>query len=188
MIDSWHAIMIAANADCDGAPLFRKEFSLDGGHGGVTSATLRATSLGIYEALINQEPVGDDVLSPGWSSYEWRLRYRSYDVTSLLTPTSVLGVELGNGWYRGRLAWHGMSNLYGSELGFFGQLDIEFADGHVQSVASDTSWQAGPSATTFNDLYDGQAIDARRLHKGWAEPGYVPGADWTGVRELAFDA
>lgn len=183
----WHAAMITPQQDFDGAPLLRKEFTLDEGHGGVVQAMLRATALGVYEAFINGSPVGADVLGPGWSSYEWRLRYRSYDVTSLLAPTSVLGVELGNGWYRGRLAWHGMSNLYGSELGFLGQLDIEFDDGHVQSVASDTSWQAGPSATTFNDLYDGQTIDARRLQKGWAEPGFVPGADWTGVRGLAFD-
>lgn len=183
----WHAAMITPEQDFDGAPLLRKEFSLEEGHGGVVRATLRATAFGVYEAFINGSAVGDDVLSPGWSSYEWRLRYRSYDVTSLLAPTNVLGVELGNGWYRGRLAWHGMSNLYGSELGFLGQLDIEFEDGHVQSVASDTTWQAGPSATTFNDLYDGQTIDARRSQTGWAEPGYMPGTDWTGVRGLAFD-
>ena len=183
----WLAAMISPEQDFDGAPLLRKEFTLEAGHGGVARATLRATAFGVYEAFINGSPVGPDVLGPGWSSYEWRLRYRSYDVTSLLAPTSVLGVELGNGWYRGRLAWHGMSNLYGSELGFLGQLDIEFEDGHVQSVASDTSWQAGPSATTFNDLYDGQTIDARRSQTGWAEPGFVPGADWTGVRGLAFD-
>ena len=47
------------------------------------------------------------MLSPGWSSYEWRLRYRSYDVTALLRETSVLGLSLGNGWYRGRLGWTG---------------------------------------------------------------------------------
>ncbi|WP_455837154.1 alpha-L-rhamnosidase N-terminal domain-containing protein, partial [Pseudarthrobacter siccitolerans] len=84
----------------------------------------------VYEALINGIPVAEDVLSPGWSSYEWRLRYRGYDVTALVAPLTVIGVSLGNGWYRGRLAWHGMSNLYGDELGFFGQLDIEFEDGH----------------------------------------------------------
>jgi len=183
----WHAAMITPENDFDGAPLLRKECTLEEGHGAVVKATLRATALGIYEAFINGAPVGPDVLSPGWSSYEWRLRYRSYDVTSLVGPATVIGVELGNGWYRGRLAWHGLSNLYGSELGFFGQLDIEFADGHVQTIASDTSWQAGPSATTVNDLYDGQTIDARRLQAGWAEPGFVPGADWTGVREVAFD-
>lgn len=167
----WLAAMISPEQDFDGAPLLRKEFQLAEGHGGVARATLRATAFGVYEAFINGAPVGEDVLSPGWSSYEWRLRYRSYDVTALLGPTTVIGVSLGNGWYRGRLAWHGMSNLYGSELGFFGQLDIEFEDGHIQSVGSDSTWQSGPSATTFNDLYDGQAIDARRNQDGWAEPG-----------------
>lgn len=184
----WHAAMISPDQDYDGAPLLRKEFRLHEGHGAVVKAVLRATAFGVYEAFINGVPVGEDVLSPGWSSYEWRLRYRSYDVASLLRPTSVVGVELGNGWYRGRLAWHGLSNLYGSELGFFGQLDVEFEDGYVQSVASDSSWQAGPSATTFNDLYDGQAIDARRNQSGWAEPGFAPGTDWTGVHALEFDA
>ena len=183
----WHAAMITPEEDFDGAPLLRREFTLEEGHGGVAQATLRATALGIYEASINGTPVGPDVLGPGWSSYEWRLRYRSYDVTALVRPTTVIAIELGNGWYRGRLAWHGLSNLYGSELGFFGQLDIEFEDGYVQTVASDSSWQAGPSATTANDLYDGQTIDARRLQAGWAEPGFAPGKDWTGVRELAFD-
>jgi alpha-L-rhamnosidase len=187
----WQAAMITPAEDFDGAPFLRKEFQLAEGHGGVARATLRATAFGVYEALINGVPVGEDVLSPGWSSYEWRLRYRSYDVTSLLGPTTVIGVSLGNGWYRGRLAWHGMSNLYGSELGFFGQLDIEFEDGHIQTVASDSSWQSGPSATTFNDFYDGQTIDARRNQPGWAAPAFDAGAgpgSWAGVRALEFDA
>ncbi|WP_432245443.1 glycoside hydrolase family 78 protein [Arthrobacter sp. G.S.26] len=186
----WQAAMITPTQEFDGAPRLRKEFALDTGHGAVASATLRATAFGVYEAFINGSPVGDDVLSPGWSSYEWRLRYRSYDVTALLGQESVLGVELGNGWYRGRLAWHGESNLYGSELGFFGQLDITFADGHVQTVASDDTWQAGPSATTFNDLYDGQVVDARRVQPGWSAPGFAAASDggWAGVRTLAFDA
>ncbi|MFF2029196.1 family 78 glycoside hydrolase catalytic domain [Arthrobacter sp. NPDC058192] len=187
----WHAAMISPDQDFDGAPLLRKEFTLEEGHGAVAKATLRATACGIYESFINGKPAGGDVLSPGWSSYEWRLRYRSYDVTALVEPSTVLGVELGNGWYRGRLAWHGMSGLYGSELGFFGQLDIEYADGHVQSVGSDKTWQAGPSSTTANDLYDGQSIDARREPAGWARPGFdadsSPAGAWTGVHELEFD-
>ena len=188
----WSAAMIAPDQDFNGAPLLRKEFRLDEGHGAVVSAQLRATAFGIYEAQINGVPVGEDVLSPGWSSYEWRLRYRSYDVTALVGPSTVIGVSLGNGWYRGRLAWHGKSGLYGSELGFFGQLDIEYADGHVQSVASDTTWQSGPSGTTANDLYDGQSIDARQEPAGWARPGFdadaAPAGAWVGVHTLEFDA
>ena len=83
---TWSALPIAPNEDFDGAPLLRTEFGLEEGHGPVTRATLHATAHGVFEAYLNGQPVSDDVLSPGWSSYEWRLRYRSYDVTSLLQP------------------------------------------------------------------------------------------------------
>ena len=109
---SWTADMIAADEEFDGAPVLRNEFTLDEGHGDITQATLHATARGIFTASVNGDPVGDDVLSPGWSSYEWRLRYRSYDVTDLVQAAAdgrvVLGLELGNGWYRG--AWGGRVN------------------------------------------------------------------------------
>src|SRR5262245_27391173 len=108
MAVTWSAAMITPYADLGSAPLFRKEIELDGGYGPVESATLHISSLGVFEAAINGNPVGDDVLSPGWSSYEWRLRYRSYDVASLLQERNVLTVVVGNGWYRGRLAFAGM--------------------------------------------------------------------------------
>src|SRR5262245_53098784 len=101
---SWSASMITPYADLGPAPLFRKEIELDAGHGPVESAVLHTSSLGVFEAAINGRAVGDDVLSPGWSSYEWRLRYRSYDVTAQLEDRSVLTIAVGNGWYRGRLA------------------------------------------------------------------------------------
>ena len=126
------------------------------------------------------------MLSPGWSSYEWRLRYRSYDVTSLLQSTSVLGIALGNGWFRGRLGWSGGRALYGKELAALAQLEIEFSDGYLQTVVTDESWAAGPSAVVFNDLYDGQTIDARRDSDTWLERGFSDDA-WTGVHQAELD-
>ena len=76
----------------------------------------------MFEAFVDGVPAGPDVLSPGWSSYEWRLRYRSYDVTSSLSATSVLGFSLGNGWYRGRLSWNGHRDFYGDRLGLIVEL------------------------------------------------------------------
>ena len=52
-------------------------------------------------------PQTGDLLEPGWSSYQWRLRYRTYDVAEMLSDSSVLAAMLGNGWYRGRLGWAG---------------------------------------------------------------------------------
>ena len=183
---TWSALPIAPDEDFDGAPLLRTEFALEEGHGPVARATLHATAHGVFEAYLNGDPVSDDVLSPGWSSYEWRLRYRSYDVTALLQPTSVLGIALGNGWFRGRLGWSGGSALYGNELAALAQLEIEFSDGYVQTVVTDESWTAGPSAVVFNDLYDGQTIDARRYSDAWLEPGFSDEA-WTGVHPAELD-
>ena len=183
---TWSALPIAPDEDFDGAPLLRTEFGLEEGHGQVARATLHATAQGVFEAYLNGKPVSDDVLSPGWSSYEWRLRYRSYDVTSLLQPSSVLGIALGNGWFRGRLGWSGGRALYGKELAALAQLEIEFSDGYVQTVVTDESWAAGPSAVVFNDLYDGQTIDARRYSDAWLERGFSDEA-WTGVHRAELD-
>ena len=182
----WRAVAISPDEDFAGAPLLRQEFRLDEGHGSVTRATLHATAQGIFEAYLNGQPVSEDVLAPGWSSYEWRLRYRSYDVTPLLQPESVLGVVLGNGWFRGRLGWGGGRAHYGDELSFLGQLEIEFEDGHLQTVVSDDTWTAGPSAVTENDLYDGQTIDARLRSAAWLDPGFS-GEGWVGVHTAKLD-
>ena len=182
----WSAAMISPDQEFDGAPLLRRQFDLDQDHGPVSSAILHATAQGVLEAYLNGSPVSDEVLTPGWTSYEWRLRYRSWDVTSLLQPTSVLGIALGNGWFRGRLGWQGGRNFYGSDLGVFGQLEIEFADGYRQVVVTDQEWTAGSSAVVANDIYDGQTIDARRMSDAWQRPGF-DGEGWTGVHVLDFD-
>lgn len=183
---SWQARMIAADEDFDGAPLLRREFTLEPGHGAVTSASLTLTALGVVEAWLNGRPVSDNLLTPGWSSYEWRLRYATYDVTGLVDASNVLGLALGNGWFRGRLGWSGRSGLYGGELGAFAQLEVTFEDGFTQVIATDRSWTAGPSAVTANDLYDGETIDARRRDDSWLRPGFA-GENWVGVHVLDFD-
>ncbi len=183
---TWHAQMISPDQDFDGAPLLRREFTLDDGHGDVATATLVVSAYGVLEAHLGGKPVSDDLLAPGWSSYEWRQRFARYDVTALVGGTSVLGIALGNGWYRGRLAWFGHGALYGDQLGAFAELEIAFSDGHVQRIVTDDSWTAGPSATTANDLYDGQSIDARRYDGSWLLPGFE-GDGWVGVHALDFD-
>ena len=182
----WSATLICPDEDFDGAPLLRREFTLEPDHGPVRRATLHATAHGVFEAFLNGKPVSEDVLTPGWTSYEWRLRYASYDVTDLLQPTSVLGIALGNGWFRGRLGWGGGAPPYGTELGAFAQLEIEFDDGHRQVVVTDENWSAGPSAVLANDLYDGQIIDARRYSDVWLKPGFADDG-WTGVHRGELD-
>ena len=144
----WSASMITPLQDFD-APLFRTEITVDSEHGEVESARWLVSAQGVFQAYLGGSPVDDDVLSPGWSSYEWRVRYRDYDVTDTVAAADgpvVLGVAVGNGWYRGRLTWKGIRNIYADRAGLIAQLEITFADGHVQTVVTDESWAAGPSA------------------------------------------
>ena len=53
---TWSALPIAPNEDFDGAPLLRKEFGLEEGHGHVARAILHATAHGVFEAYLNGNP------------------------------------------------------------------------------------------------------------------------------------
>lgn len=172
------------------APLLRTEFTMDVGHGPVRSAVLQASAQGVFEAYLGGVKVGDDVLSPGWSSYEWRLRYREYDVTDHikeLTDTPVVfGIALANGWFRGPLTWNMLTDMYGDRVGAIAALTITYDDGYQQIVSTDESWSSGSSAVLAADLYGGQTIDARLVSDAWLQPGFSS-ESWTGVNPQEFD-
>ena len=129
----------------------------------VVSARLYATAHGLYTAHLNGRRVGDHELAPGWTSYQYRLRYQTYDVTDLLQPgENRLDVLLGNGWFRGRLGFHGQRAVYGDRLALLAQLEVTTADGSVRVLATDGSWTCTDSTITTDDLYDGQSADLRR--------------------------
>lgn len=181
MVDTFTAQMITADIDRPTAPHLRRQFDLDEGHGDVVSAVLHATALGVLEVTLNGRPPAEDVLTPGWSSYEWRLRYTAWDVTGMLESRNVIDVLVGNGWHTGHLGFKGGIALYGPERAALIELRVTFADGHSQTVVTDETWESGPSPILADDLYNGETIDARlRVDNG-------PDAEWTGVRAVDFD-
>ena len=130
---------------------------------GIAGARLYATAHGLYAAQLNGQRVGDQELAPGWTAYQHRLRYQTYDVTALVSPgENRLEVLLGNGWYRGRLGFHEQRALYGDRLALLAQLEVTTTDGTVHRLATDGSWTARESAIVADDLYDGQRTDLRR--------------------------
>lgn len=165
----WQGRFIAAAETLDSAAQFRKDFALETAHGTVTRATLRWSALGVCEAWINGFAVSDAVLTPGWTSYEWRVHYTETDVTHLLETESTIAMTVGRGWYAGRLGWVPTAR-YGTETAAFAELRITYEDGHTQVIATDSTWSAGPGPVLDNDLYDGQTIDARRGATSWRRP------------------
>lgn len=163
------------------APLLRRDFQAESG---IATARIYATSLGLYELRLNGQRVGEAVLSPGWTSYDHRLQYQTYDVSGLIRAgDNALGAMLGDGWYRGYLGHKGHRNVYGDRLALLLQLHLSYADGRVEIIGSDTAWRASCGPIQMSDLYLGETYDARQEKPGWDQAGYDDG-DWHGVRRL----
>jgi alpha-L-rhamnosidase len=153
------------------APHFRKEFTAAKT---IASARVYVTSHGLYELHINGNKVGDQLFTPGWTSYGKRLQYQVYDVTNMLIKGSnAIGAVLGDGWFRGTLAWGDNWRIYGKRLGLFLQLNIKFTDGTESVIVSDGTWKASnDGAIRMVDLYNGETYDATKKLTGWDLAGY----------------
>ncbi|HUX57633.1 MAG TPA: family 78 glycoside hydrolase catalytic domain [Bacteroidales bacterium] len=153
------------------SPHFRKEFSIGKS---IASARVYVTSHGFYELQLNGKKVGDQVLTPGWTSYGKRLQYQVYDVTGMLMKgNNAIGAVLGDGWYRGTLAWGNNWAIYGKRLGLLLQLKITFTDGSEALIVSNETWKAtNDGAIRMNDIYNGETYDARKKLTGWNIPGF----------------
>lgn len=159
---------------------FRKEFTTPND---ISRVRLYITALGVFEGKINGKPVTDECLAPGWTSYRFRLAYRVLDVTDLLLPAgekNVICVEVGEGWYAGRLGFKGGQRFrYGDELGLFAQLEVQ-SPGVVEptwSLLTDDSWTAAPGPYISSEIYDGEVYDAGQDQPDtWA----TAGAEWPG--------
>ncbi|WP_251048864.1 glycoside hydrolase family 78 protein [Microbacterium sp. ISL-103] len=151
----------------------------------VASARLYITGMGVVEAEINGVRVGNEELTPGWTSYKHRLRYATFDVTGLIRPGgNGLGIWLGDGWWRGQLGFGSLNvNNYGERLGAQAQLEITDSRGNRTVVASDATWRAGGGPILSSGLYDGERYDARLHDSRWSGPSFDDSA-WSAVRIL----
>ncbi len=135
-------------------------------------ARLYVTAHGMAQVELNGRRVGDEELTPGWTSYGHRLRYATFDVTGLVKEgPNAIGVWLGEGWWRGRLGFGGgRTNVYGDHLAALVQLEVTTMEGERIVVASDDTWQAGPGPILKSSLYDGEHFDARLHDPAWSCP------------------
>jgi alpha-L-rhamnosidase len=159
------------------SPMLRKEFAVANK---VASARLYATSFGLNEFYLNGQRVSDYYFTPGWTNYDKRLQYFTFDVTNQVkNGPNALSATLGDGWYRGFLGWATRRNTYGERLALLAQLVITFTDGTQQIIATDDTWKAhnnGP--IRMSDIYNGETYDARMEIKGWTNAGFDDKTWW----------
>lgn len=149
-----------------------REFALDTVP---AEATLRISALGLYRAFVNGERIGADLLTPGWTCYDDRIAYQTYDVAKFLQPgANRIEIWLGDGWYRSQLMWasNPIINCWGDRTAAIAELRT----GGETLVKTDDSWKSGFTPVVRNGIYYGEDYDARiRLQ------------DSHGVDVLSFD-
>ena len=162
---SWITVLQDTGDIC---PVFRKPFTAEKA---IKKAELEITALGVYEAHINGQRVGDFVLAPGWTSYDHRLQVQTYDVTALLQTENDLRVTVGRGWFRspmpGWLNSEDKQRRMGQPCGLIASLHICYADGADETILTDETWQWAKSRILFSEIYDGETCDARIEPKDW---------------------
>ena len=158
------AEMITANADEGRALRLMSAVALEQRADNVESACMYATAHGIYEAWVNGVSVDDSVMNPGWTAYEWRLQVKCVDITEHVRSGNgnvAVEVLLGNGWYRGKFGFERQRSDYGDTIGFIGAIEVRYKDGAMQRIVTTPAWRAYASRVVYNNLYNGETIDAR---------------------------
>src|ERR1700688_1915996 len=182
----WRAHWITPNlaedpSKSNPSPMLRHEFRVQKT---IASARLYASAMGLYELQLNGKRVGDEYFTPGWTAYDFRYQYQTFDVTSALKPgENCLGALLGDGWFRGFMNVSGKRNSYGTKVALVAQLDITYTDGTRESVVTDVSWKASTGPILASDIYNGETYDARLKKTDWSQTGYDD-TNWKGVSLL----
>lgn len=167
------------------ANYLRKTFTIDRP---IKQAELHITACGLYRAFLNGSAVTEQVFLPGFTYYVKRLQYQTFDISDLITQgDNVIGVMLGDGWYRGKVGINSNRYFYGEKTKLSAMLTLIFADGEQITIPTDTTWKATNSgAIRKSDWKDGEIYDARLELDGWLTSDYDD-SGWHDVYPAHYD-
>jgi len=135
---------------------FYKKFTVEGK---IVSAKIDISARGLYNGYINGEKICDSYLNPGWCDYRKTIRYQTYDVAHLIQEgENAIGCILGNGWFGGCVGLLNQRNYNGSNM-LWAVLNIETTT-MKYTIATDDSWLYSTGAIKYNDLLNGEFVNA----------------------------
>lgn len=156
------------NDDFRPAPYVRKQIHP---RGRVARGRLHATAGGIYEAWVAGTQLGASSLAPGWTDYDKRVAFHTYDVTSHFRngePVYV-GAVVADGWYSGGVGPFRRRNFWGKHPVWRCILVLEYEDGDVDILGTGTDWEGSFGPIHAADLLQGEVIDARDDLGEWSK-------------------
>lgn len=165
------------------APLLRRAF--DVARKPIARARLYHAGAGMPRIVLNGTQVGSP-LGAGFTAYDKRVLSYTHDVTALLrSGENVLGAELGRGWYAltDPDEWYFHAAPWRAAPALKAQLEIDYADGTRQTIATGENWQTADGPTRSDSVHRGERYDARALPAGWDRPGFR--AKWQAAAVVA---
>ena len=155
--EPWQGQWIAPQPEDAFHPVFFRDFSLPRE---AVSARLYISGLGLYEAFLNGEKAGNELLAPFCNDYSEYVQAQTWDVSSLLRPgENRLEIVVGNGWYKGHLGYEGKQEIFGNRFRTIAELHMTLSDGTETVLTTDGSWQYRGSDFEMTDIYDGECLN-----------------------------
>ena len=148
------------------SPYFRKTFEVGRD---LQKAMLYVTARGVFEAYLNGERIGDELMSPGWTDFRKQIVFSAYDLTSdLIEGQNTIGALIADGWCCGNLAITRMRNFYHQHPEFLAKIELTYKNGEKVSVVTDSSWKSTTGPILSSDIYDGEDYDGRYELGNWS--------------------
>ncbi len=181
----WQGVWIGRTTDMNAepAPLLRQGFATAGK---IKQARAYVCGLGYYELRLNGKKIGDHFLDPGYTRYDKRALYVTYDVTDALRPgKNAVGAILGNGWFnvQTRAVWDFHKAPWRAAPKLLLQLRIDYADGRSEAIVTDSRWKTSTGPIRFDSIYGGDTYDARLEKPGW-DPADYDDSEWSMARAV----
>ena len=139
-----------------GIPVFYKHFKIKKD---IKNCIINITSLGCFNLYVNGSKVGNDELMPGWTDFNKRVLYYTYDLTGIITKgKNAVAVPVSLGWWAGRIS---LNTYKDNDIAFICEIKIEYEDGTIEYICSDTSWRGTTSGPVrYADIWDGEVYNA----------------------------
>lgn len=175
-LENWNADWIGPMDEDLFHPVLRKRFTVEKN---ISRARIYLCGLGLYEAYINGEKAGDEVLAPFVNDYTQAYQAETYDIAgNLEAGENEIQVLLGNGWYKGRFGFNPAFH-YGECFAFIAEIHLEYEDGTEETLLTDHTWEYRGSDIEESGIYDGEVYN-RLLWDGRENP-------WKPVQILELD-